>query len=87
MNVQLLLTVLKTPLVLTLLMALSVSVHLNSWVMEERAEMAAFWTNAHQSLTVLKTPLVLTLLMALSVSVHQTSLEMVEQVELGAMVS
>ena len=86
MNVQLLMTVLKTPPVLTLLMALSVSVHLSSWVMEERVEMAVFWTNAHQSQTVLKMPLVLTLLMALSVSVHQTSLEMVEQVELDATV-
>ena len=87
MNAQLLLTVSRIPVVLTLLMALSVSVHLGSWVMEERVEMAAFKMNAHQSLTVLKTPLVLTLLMVLSVSVHQTSLEMVEQVELGAMVS
>ena len=67
-------------------MALSASVHLNSWVMEGQVEMAAFWMNAHQSQTVLKMPLVLTLLTALSVSVHQTSLEMAEQVELDVTV-
>ena len=81
------LIVLKMPLVSTLLMALFVSVHLGSWVMEGRVEMAAFWMNAHLFQTVLKMPLVLTLLMALSVFVHQTSLEMVEQVEPDAMVS
>ena len=78
MNVLPLLIVLKIPIVLTLLMALSVSAHLGSWVMERSVEMDAFSTNALQLLTVLKTPLVLTLLMALSVSVHLISLEMEE---------
>ena len=81
------LTALKIPLVSILLMDLSVSVHLGSWVMEEPVETVVFWTNAHQYQTVSKTPLVLTLLMDLSVSVHLVSLEMVESVELDAMVS
>ena len=72
------LTVLKMPLVLTLRMALSVSVHLGSWVMEGPMEMAALKMSALPSPIVLKTPLASILLMALSVSVHLTSLEMEE---------
>ena len=69
------LTVLKMPLVLTLLMDLSVSVHLGSWAMEGPVEMVALKMSALPSPIVLKTPLASTLLMALSVSVHLTSLE------------
>ena len=69
------LTVLKTPLVLTLLMALSVFVHLGSWAMEQPVEMAALPMIVLPSPIVLKMPLASTLLMALSVSVHLTSLE------------
>ena len=69
MNVHQPPTVLKMPLALILLTALSVSVPLDSWVMEQRVEMVAFWMNARPSQTVLKMPLVLTLPMDLSVSV------------------
>ena len=84
MNALQSLTVLKTPLVLTLLMALSVSVHLGSWVMEGPVEMVALKTSVLPSLTVLKMPPVLTPLMDFSVCAYLDSMAMVKPVETSA---
>ena len=87
MNALRSLTVLKMPLVLTLLMALSVSVHLGSWVMEGPMEMAALKMSALPSLTVLKMPPALTLLMVFSVCACQDSMVTVKPVETNAEVA
>ena len=70
MNVLPLPIVLKILIVLTLPMALSVSVHLGSWVMEQPVVMAALLINVQPSLIVLKMPRASILLLVLSVSVH-----------------
>ena len=84
MNAHQPLIVLKMPLVLTLLMALSVSVHLGSWVMEGPVEMAALKMSALPSLTVLKMPPALMPLMVFSVCACLDSMVTVKPVETSA---
>ena len=84
MNVPPMLTVWRIPIVLTLLMVLSVSVHSGLWVTERSVEMVALLMSVRRLLIVLKMPLVLTLLMDLSVSVCQDSLVMVKPLEMDA---
>ena len=84
MNALQSLTVLKMPLVLTLLMVLSVSVHLGSWAMEGQVEMAALKMSALPSLTVLKMPPALTPLMVFSVCACLDSMVTVKPVETSA---